>query len=90
MKLLKRGTVNVLITGEADSVQYHFDPMNADAELTYLKLKSIIGKGEIQEVKSNSEIRPLTVTGTLNLTAGTSGIQVQSTSSGTGSLINTK
>jgi len=64
MKLLKRGTINVLITGEADSVQYHFDPLNADAELTYLKLKSIIGKGEIQEVKSNSEIRPLTVTGT--------------------------
>jgi ABC-type multidrug transport system permease subunit len=64
MKLLKRGTVNVLITGEADSVQYHFDPLNADAELTYLKLKSIIGRGEIQEAKSNSEIRPLTVTGT--------------------------
>lgn len=64
MKLLKRGTINVLITGEADSVQYHFDPLNADAELTYLKLKSIIGNGETQEIKGNSEIRPLTVTGT--------------------------
>jgi ABC-2 type transport system permease protein len=64
MRLLKRGTVNVLLTGKADSVQYHFDPMNADAELTYLKLKSIIGKGEVLEIKSNSEIRPLTVKGT--------------------------
>jgi ABC-2 type transport system permease protein len=64
MKLLKRGTVNVLLTGSGDSVQYHFDPLNADAELTYLKLKSIIGKGEIHEVKANSEIRPLTVKGT--------------------------
>lgn len=64
MKLLKRGTVNVLITGEADSVQYHFDPLNADAELTYLRLKGILGKGETQEVKGSSQIRPLTVTGT--------------------------
>jgi ABC-type multidrug transport system permease subunit len=64
MRSLKRGTVNVLITGTQDSVQYHFDPLNADAELTYLKLKSIIGKGEVQDVKGNSEIRPLTVTGT--------------------------
>jgi ABC-2 type transport system permease protein len=64
MKLLKRGTVNVLLTGEADSVLYHFDPLNADAELTYLKLKSVIGKGEVQEAKTNSEIKTLTVTGT--------------------------
>lgn len=64
MKHLKRGTVNVLLTGSKDSIQYNFDPMNADAELTYLKLKGIVGKGEIQEVRGNSEIRPLTVTGT--------------------------
>jgi ABC-2 type transport system permease protein len=64
MKFLKRGTVNVLLTGSNDSIQYHFDPMNADAELTYLKLKSIIGKGEVQEVRPNYEIRPLTVKGT--------------------------
>ena len=64
MKQMKRGTVNVVLTGSSDSVQYHFDPLNADAELTYLKLKSIIGKGDVQKEKSNSEIRPLTVTGT--------------------------
>jgi ABC-2 type transport system permease protein len=64
MKLLKRGTVNVLLTGKADSVRYHFDPMNADAELTYLKLKSIMGKGDDKEIRNNFEIRPLTVTGT--------------------------
>jgi ABC-2 type transport system permease protein len=64
MRLLKRGTINVLIAGFRDSVEYHFDPMNSDAELTYLKLISIVGKGEIQEVKGNSEIKPLTVKGT--------------------------
>jgi ABC-2 type transport system permease protein len=64
MKLLKRGTINVILTGFKDSVEYHFDPMNSDAELTYLKLSSVVGKGEILEVKANSEIKPLTIKGT--------------------------
>jgi ABC-type multidrug transport system permease subunit len=38
--------------------------MNSDAELTYLKLSSIIGTGDLLPVKSNAEIKPLTVTGT--------------------------
>ena len=64
IKLLKRGTINVLLLGKNDSVEYHFDPMNPDAQLTYLKLSSIVGNGEIQTVTGNSEIKPLTVTGT--------------------------
>jgi len=64
VKHLKRGTINVLLVGLNGSVEYHFDPMNPDAELTYLKLSSIIGQGEILPVKSNSEIKPLTVKGT--------------------------
>ena len=64
MKFLKRGTINLLITGQNNSVEYHFDPMNSDAELTFLKLSSIIGKGEIISAQSNLEIKPLTVTGT--------------------------
>ena len=64
MKLLKRGTINVLLAGSGDSIEYHFDPMNPDAQLTYLKLSNIVGKGEIQPVQSNSQIKPLTVTGT--------------------------
>jgi len=62
--LLKRGTINVLLFGKSDSVEYHFDPMNPDAQLTYLKLSTIVGKGAVQPVQSNSEIKPLTVTGT--------------------------
>jgi ABC-2 type transport system permease protein len=64
IRFLKRGTINVLMLGKADSVEYHFDPMNPDAQLTYLKLNSIIGKGVIQTIESASEIKPLTVTGT--------------------------
>jgi ABC-type multidrug transport system permease subunit len=64
VKLLKRGTINVLLLGMNDSVEYHFDPMNPDAQLTYLKLSTIVGKGEVQPVQSSTEIKPLTVTGT--------------------------
>jgi ABC-type multidrug transport system permease subunit len=64
VRLLKRGTINVLLTGINDSVKYEFDPMNPDAQLTYLKLSSVIGQGSIQPVASNSDIKPLTVTGT--------------------------
>src|SRR5664279_75181 len=64
IKLLKRGTINVLLLGRNDSIEYHFDPMNPDAQLTYLKLSTAIGQGKIYQVQGNSEIKPLTVTGT--------------------------
>ena len=64
MKHLKRGTINVLMSGTEDSIEYHFDPMNSDAELTYLKLSSVLGTGKTTEVKANSVIKPLTLTGT--------------------------
>ena len=64
MVQLKRGTVNLLIQGRSGPLEYHFDPMNPDAELTYLKISSLIGDGELLPVKSNAEIRPLTISGT--------------------------
>jgi len=64
MVQLKRGTVNCILSGEGEIPVFHFDPMNSDAELTYLKLSNVIGKGRIVNTESNAEIRPLTVTGT--------------------------
>ena len=64
MKLLKRGTINVLLLEKEGSAEYHFDPLNPDAQLTYLKLRSIFGGGEVKTVESNAEIKPLTITGT--------------------------
>jgi ABC-type multidrug transport system permease subunit len=64
MQLLKRGTINVIILDRKDSVEYHFDPMNPDAQLTYLKLGNLIGKGKILHEANNTEIKPLTVAGT--------------------------
>lgn len=64
MRLLKRGTINVLLSGVNGQIEYHFDPLNSDAELTYLKLSNIIGRGTLLEEKNYSEIKPLTVKGT--------------------------
>ena len=64
MTYLKRGTINVLILGTNQSLEYHFDPMNPDAQLTFLKLSSVVGKGEVQPVQNLAEIKPLTVRGT--------------------------
>jgi ABC-2 type transport system permease protein len=64
MVQLKRGTVSCILSEEERKPVFHFDPMNSDAELTYLKLGSIIGHGEVIFTGSNAEIRPLTVTGT--------------------------
>jgi ABC-2 type transport system permease protein len=64
MKMLKRGTINLILLDKDGTSEYHFDPMNPDAELTYLKLKGIIGGRENKAVVSNTEIKPLTVTGT--------------------------
>jgi ABC-type multidrug transport system permease subunit len=64
MILLKRGTVNLILKENEGETEYHFDPMNSDAQLTYLKLSSIIGSVEILPAGSTAEIKPLTVTGT--------------------------
>ncbi len=64
MTLLKRGTINLLIQERTDTIEYHFDPLNSDAELTYLKLSPIIGTGDTLPVKNTAAIKPLTVTGT--------------------------
>jgi len=64
MVLLKRGTINLVLMEDEGQTQYHFDPMNSDAELTYLKLSTIIGSGEVLPAGKSDEIRPLTVKGT--------------------------
>ena len=64
MVMLKRGTVNLILRSSNGKTEYHFDPINADAELTYLKLRNVIGPGKNLNVENKSEIKPLTLTGT--------------------------
>jgi ABC-2 type transport system permease protein len=64
MVMLKRGTVNLILQSSNGKTEYHFDPVNSDAELTYRKLRSIIGTGNLIYAENSSEIKPLTLTGT--------------------------
>ena len=64
MILLKRGTLNLILKGDSGKAEYHFDPMNPDAELTYIKLSEVVGSEELIPPVKADEIRPLTVKGT--------------------------
>ena len=71
MVLLKRGKINLVIEEKDDNIEYHFDPISPDAQLTYLNLLRIINneqaKGGFE--KTNDEfiegkVEPLTLKGT--------------------------
>lgn len=64
MVLLKRGNITVILTEKDGTIQYHFDPLNPDAQLTFLKLSRILSATEPVGIKNESTIEPLTVSGT--------------------------
>lgn len=64
MMVLKRGTINVVLAEKEGKTEYHFDPMNSDAQLTYLKLYSLISSPVTVVNASTDQVRPLTTTGT--------------------------
>ncbi len=64
MALLKRGSLSVAIDENHGRIEYHFDPRNPDAQLTYLKLSRLFGGTDIPEMTSEESIEPLTVAGT--------------------------
>lgn len=64
MVLLKRGNLNMLLDEKAGIIQYHFDPRNPDAQLTYLKLSKLLNATGPVIRETNTEVYPLTVTGT--------------------------
>jgi len=64
MVLLKRGTLNLVYGETAGMPRYHFDPMNPDAQLTYLKLSRLIGTDGPAPPSTAGDVEPLTVTGT--------------------------
>jgi ABC-2 type transport system permease protein len=60
IRAVKRGVISVFIEVKEDSVIYHFDPLNSDAQLTHLLLeRSFTGVDS-----NNTSIDPLQATGT--------------------------
>lgn len=64
MVLLKRGNLTMIIGEKNGQINYHFDPLNPDAQLIYLKLSNLFDHPSVLQRSSNASIRPLTVTGT--------------------------
>jgi ABC-type multidrug transport system permease subunit len=64
MVLLKRGNLTMIIGEKNGQIDYHFDPLNPDAQLIYLKLSNLFENPSVLQGSSNQSIKPLTVTGT--------------------------
>lgn len=64
MILLKRGQINVILTEQNGKPEYHFDPRNPDAQLSYIKLSGILNGKVVNTPQDNGEIKPLTLAGT--------------------------
>lgn len=64
LKLLKRGQLSVVLSEKSGQIEYHFDPLNPDAQLTYLKLAEIFGSKTQLVAEATEAIAPLTLTGT--------------------------
>ena len=64
MVMLKRGNLNLVMDEAEGKVIYNFDPMNPDAQLTYLKLSKLMKDPELIIRPSEKDIQPLDVTGT--------------------------
>lgn len=61
---LKRGNISIVLEEKRGSLEYHFDPMNPDAQLLYIKLSGLFNGTIPIDRTSNTEIKPLTVKGT--------------------------
>lgn len=64
MVLLKQGNLNIVLDENQGKVQYHFDPKNPDAQLSYLKLSKLLADPGKSVIEAPAEIKPLTVRGT--------------------------
>jgi ABC-2 type transport system permease protein len=62
--LLKRGNLNLILEEKNGKTEFHFDPLNPDAQLCYLRLSSMFNNPTILERESDESIKPLTVSGT--------------------------
>ena len=61
MVLLKRGNLSVVMNERNSRIEYHFDPLNPDAQFAYFRLAGIFNG---QAAPAIDDVRPLTVSGT--------------------------
>jgi ABC-2 type transport system permease protein len=64
MLALKRGKINVILNQDGNKPLFQFDPLNSDAQLTYLKLTKVFESNSVVSIEETKNIIPLTITGT--------------------------
>ncbi len=64
MVMLKRGNISLILEEKNGKFIYHFDPLNPEAQLNYMKLSRVLNPLEKKPVENPGYIAPLTVTGT--------------------------
>jgi ABC-2 type transport system permease protein len=62
--LLKRGQLNLILSESDSGLRYHFDPLNPDAQLSYLKLVRVLDHRGMVPESDPASIKPLTLKGT--------------------------
>jgi ABC-type multidrug transport system permease subunit len=60
---LKRGEADIIVGDSLGGIRYHFDPLNAQAQLAYTKLSTLIRTPVLTSEKVQTEISPLTLKG---------------------------
>lgn len=60
---LKRGKSDLIITDSARRVLYHFDPLNAQSQLAYMKLSALVKSPHSTTEGESKEVEPLTLKG---------------------------
>lgn len=63
LKFIKRGNISLIVTEENQSVRYHFDPSNPEAQITYLKLSNVLSGEAPADANLSKNVEPLTVQG---------------------------
>jgi ABC-2 type transport system permease protein len=60
---LKQGKANLIVRISGDSVTYHFDPLNRDAQIVYMKLSQLTSSGNLAAFQNSVNILPLKLPG---------------------------
>ncbi|MGE5479960.1 MAG: ABC transporter permease [Chloroflexota bacterium] len=61
---LKRGEISLIIEDKGDGLKYRFDPMNSEAQLTYLNLSKALNRAPVETGADRENIEPMTLAGT--------------------------
>lgn len=59
---LKKGEADLLVTDSLGKAIYHFDPLNAQSQLAYMKLSALVDS-PISNMSESTDIQPLTLKG---------------------------